>query len=184
MRRGQRRLRPAEAHGFALPITAAMTSPRPTVRRQTADQRREAVLDAATTAFAAKGLYGTTTEEIARRAGISQPYVFRLFGSKMNLFIAVLTRVLLTADQHDRHAEDRSQRVLLHALAARDEPRIRAQLLAARVSHQGYDVPGGLSHAALRAIVLRFATDPACSHDSPARTGNSAPHSSGWSRTE
>ena len=42
--------------------------------------------------FAVTGFYGTSTEAIARRAGISQPYVFRLFGSKLALFLAALDR--------------------------------------------------------------------------------------------
>ncbi|MEV4626987.1 TetR/AcrR family transcriptional regulator [Micromonospora sp. NPDC049523] len=50
------------------------------------DQRRQVVLDAAVTCFARKGFYGTTTNEIAERAGISQPYVYRLFANKQTLF--------------------------------------------------------------------------------------------------
>ncbi len=57
--------------------------------RQSAEERREAVLDAAAEAFARGGLHGTSTEDIARTAGISQPYLFRLFGSKKELFLAV-----------------------------------------------------------------------------------------------
>jgi AcrR family transcriptional regulator len=57
-----------------------------TATRQTAEERRESILDAAVIEFAAKGLHGTSTEDIARHAGISQPYVFRLFGTKMKLF--------------------------------------------------------------------------------------------------
>src|SRR5690349_203663 len=57
--------------------------------RQTADERRVAVLDAASVEFAQHGLHGASTDTIARRAGISQPYLFRLFGSKKALFIAV-----------------------------------------------------------------------------------------------
>jgi AcrR family transcriptional regulator len=55
-----------------------------------ADERRQEVLRAAAAAFAEGGYRGTTTEDIARRAGISQPYIFRLFGSKKELFIAVV----------------------------------------------------------------------------------------------
>lgn len=57
-----------------------------TATRQTAEKRRESILDAAVIEFAAKGLHGTSTEDIARHAGISQPYVFRLFGTKKKLF--------------------------------------------------------------------------------------------------
>jgi len=58
--------------------------------RQTADERRVAVLAAANVEFALRGLHGASTDAIARRAGISQPYLFRLFGSKKELFIAVI----------------------------------------------------------------------------------------------
>jgi AcrR family transcriptional regulator len=57
--------------------------------RQTAEQRREAVLDSARIEFARHGLHGASTDAIARRAGISQPYLFRLFGTKKELFLAV-----------------------------------------------------------------------------------------------
>jgi AcrR family transcriptional regulator len=57
--------------------------------RQTAEARREAVLEAARVEFARHGLHGASTDAIARLAGISQPYLFRLFGSKRQLFIAV-----------------------------------------------------------------------------------------------
>jgi len=60
---------------------------------QTAPERREAVIDAAITEFAERGLHGTATEDIARRAGISQPYIFRLFGTKKDLFLAAANRV-------------------------------------------------------------------------------------------
>jgi AcrR family transcriptional regulator len=57
--------------------------------RQTAEERREAVLEAARHEFAQHGLHGASTDTIARRAGISQPYLFRLFGTKKELFLAV-----------------------------------------------------------------------------------------------
>jgi AcrR family transcriptional regulator len=60
-----------------------------TATRQTAEARREAVLEAARHEFARHGLHGASTEVIAKRAGISQPYLFRLFGSKKELFLAV-----------------------------------------------------------------------------------------------
>jgi AcrR family transcriptional regulator len=65
-----------------------------TTTRRTAEERRESILDAALVEFAAKGLHGTSTEDIARRAGISQPYVFRLFGTKQKLFAEACRRCL------------------------------------------------------------------------------------------
>jgi AcrR family transcriptional regulator len=61
--------------------------------RQTADERRTAVLAAAITEFARSGYAGTSTDAIAARAGISQPYLFRLFGTKKDLFIATYNLV-------------------------------------------------------------------------------------------
>jgi AcrR family transcriptional regulator len=55
--------------------------------RQTADERRAAVLEAALHEFAAKGLHGASTDDIAKAAGISQPYLFRLFGTKKELYL-------------------------------------------------------------------------------------------------
>jgi AcrR family transcriptional regulator len=56
--------------------------------RSTAEARRRDVLEAAGGEFALTGLHGTSTEAIARRAGISHAYIFRLFGTKKSLFIA------------------------------------------------------------------------------------------------
>jgi AcrR family transcriptional regulator len=61
--------------------------------RQTADERRTAVLAAAISEFARSGYAGTSTEAIATRAGISQPYLFRLFGTKKDLFVATFNLV-------------------------------------------------------------------------------------------
>jgi len=61
--------------------------------RQTASERKVAVLSAAVTEFARAGYAGTSTDAIATRAGISQPYLFRLFGTKKELFIATLELV-------------------------------------------------------------------------------------------
>ncbi|HET9257409.1 MAG TPA: TetR/AcrR family transcriptional regulator [Pseudonocardiaceae bacterium] len=61
------------------------TAPR---RRMTAAQRERQLLRAAVNAFARSGYTGTTTDQVARIAGVSQPYVLRLFGSKQALFLA------------------------------------------------------------------------------------------------
>jgi AcrR family transcriptional regulator len=61
--------------------------------RQSADVRRASILRAAIVEFARSGYAGTSTEAIASRAGISQPYIFRLFGTKKDLFIATYDAV-------------------------------------------------------------------------------------------
>jgi AcrR family transcriptional regulator len=63
-------------------------------KRRSAEERREEVLEAAMAEFAARGLEGGSTEAIARAVGISQPYVFRLFGTKKQLFMATTERCL------------------------------------------------------------------------------------------
>ena len=67
--------------------------PPPERIRRTADERRDDVINAAIIEFATHGLHGSSTETIAARAGISQPYVLRLFGTKKALFIAAVTQV-------------------------------------------------------------------------------------------
>jgi AcrR family transcriptional regulator len=57
-----------------------------------ADDRRELVLVAATRAFARGGYAGTSTDAVAREAGVSQPYVVRIFGTKLELFLEVFER--------------------------------------------------------------------------------------------
>ncbi len=59
-----------------------------TVSRQSAEERREQVLEAATHEFAQRGYHGAGTAAIAERAGISQPYIYALFPNKKELFLA------------------------------------------------------------------------------------------------
>lgn len=61
--------------------------------RTTADERREQVLDAAIHEFAVHGLHAAKTAAIAKRAGISQPYIYALFDDKKTLFLACQARV-------------------------------------------------------------------------------------------
>lgn len=67
--------------------------------RRTAGERRAEVLDAALIEFATYGLHGASTVNIAERAGISQPYVLRLFGTKKALFLetVAMARELIEA---------------------------------------------------------------------------------------
>lgn len=119
-----------------------------------AEERRGEVLTAATVAFARSGYAGTSTDAVAREAGVSQPYVVRMFGSKLDLFLEVLalcTQRIITAfrdvladspfdpdDDEDWErlglaytrlvVEDRDVlQVLMHGFAAAAEPRIGAQ---------------------------------------------------------
>ena len=61
-------------------------------QRVPASERRDALIEAAVHEFARDGLYGTPVDRIARRVGVAQPYVFSLFGSKRELFLAAVDR--------------------------------------------------------------------------------------------
>ncbi len=104
--------------------------------RKSAEERREQVLDAAIDVFAAHGLSGASTDEIARKAGISQPYLFRLFHTKKELFIASVERCFAeTRETFERAAEGKTGEEALDAMGhaytdlIRSDPnRLRGQL--------------------------------------------------------
>ena len=73
-------------------------------RRLTAAERREDLLATAIAEFARTGYHGTSTETIAQRAGISQPYLFRLYGTKKELFLACVDRCFDLTVEAFRHA--------------------------------------------------------------------------------
>src|SRR5579871_5634381 len=77
--------------------------------RMPAAERREAILEAARIEFALGGLHGTATEDIARRAGITQPYVFRLFGTKKALYLATIERCFDRIQRAFEAAADESE---------------------------------------------------------------------------
>jgi AcrR family transcriptional regulator len=88
-----------------------------TSTRLSAAERRDQILDAALIEFASSGYEGTSTEDIARRAGISQPYLFRLFGTKKELFIASATRCFReTLEMFQRAAEGKRGEEALKAM--------------------------------------------------------------------
>jgi AcrR family transcriptional regulator len=85
--------------------------------RLSAAERKDDVLDAALVEFAERGFEGTSTEDIARRAGISQPYLFRLFGTKKELFIATVGRCFReTLELFQRAAEGKRGEEALDAI--------------------------------------------------------------------
>jgi AcrR family transcriptional regulator len=88
----------------------------------TADERREAVLHAAESIFAERGIHGTPTAPVAKAAGISQAYLFRLFPTKEDLAIALVARCnarIVGAMQdalHEATAEGKSGEDVLAAM--------------------------------------------------------------------
>jgi AcrR family transcriptional regulator len=137
--------------------TASTSSDQPSRRRVPAAERRDALIEAAIHEFAHGGLHGTPVERIARRVGVAQPYVFSLFASKRELFLAAVERDFqLTEETFTRAAAELDPTVVppedevLHAMgnayidllgshrdylmlqhqayAACDEPEIRARV--------------------------------------------------------
>ncbi len=61
-------------------------------RRVPATERRDALIEAAMGEFARGGLHGTKVSQVARAVGVAQPYVFTLFPTKVDLFLAAVGR--------------------------------------------------------------------------------------------
>src|SRR3954467_14728647 len=106
-------------------------------QRKTAEARRDDILQAAQAEFAERGLHGASPGGIAKGAGISQPYVFRLFGSKKDLFKAAVARCLReTLETFQRAAEGKRGEEALAAMGEAymqllaDRTRLRAQMQA------------------------------------------------------
>ncbi|MEU0371336.1 TetR/AcrR family transcriptional regulator [Streptomyces sp. NPDC006283] len=84
-----------------------------------AEERRESVVRAAITEFARAGYNGTSTEVIAKRVGVSQPYLFRLFPNKQAIFLAASSRCLAdTRSVFEAAAEGLEGEEALQAMAA------------------------------------------------------------------
>lgn len=104
--------------------------------RKTAEERRQAVLDAALTEFGDHGYEGASTDAIARAAGISQPYLFRLFRTKKELFFASIEQCFAeTYGRFDEAAKGlegeealRAMGAAYKAMIAEDPRRLREQM--------------------------------------------------------
>ena len=115
-----------------------------TTARLTAAERREQIVAAALEEFSRSGLHGTSTEDIARRAGISQPYLFRLFGTKKELFLATVEQCLRdTYDTFAAAAEDKRGEEALRAIGAayNDMLADRTRLLGQMQAYAACDDP-------------------------------------------
>ncbi len=118
------------------------------VLRKTAEERRREIIAAAFAEFAERGLHGASTDAIAHRAGVSQPYLFRLFGTKKDLFLAaaehcyrITLETFLRATEgkrgdealeaigeayHELLSDRQKLRMQLQTHAACDDPEVRA----------------------------------------------------------
>jgi TetR/AcrR family transcriptional regulator len=84
--------------------------------RMKSEARRELILAAAAGVFGERGYVGATTDAVAKAAGVSQPYVVRMFGTKSALFQAVLERSL------DRLVDEFRTEIAQHEPADDDLP--------------------------------------------------------------
>jgi AcrR family transcriptional regulator len=109
------------------------------VVRLSAAERKDDVLEAAMIEFAERGLEGTSTEDIARRAGISQPYLFRLFGTKKELFIATVGRCFReTLELFQRAAEGKRGEEALQAIGQAYREQLETNRTWLRAQQQAY----------------------------------------------
>jgi AcrR family transcriptional regulator len=72
--------------------------------RQSADERRDALVAAAVEHFGQTGLHGTAVSAITDDVGITQPYAFSLFGTKKGLFLAAVEHCFDRVEQTFREA--------------------------------------------------------------------------------
>src|SRR5437868_9244333 len=94
-----------------------MIPPPATRQLSTAAERREVLVEAAVAAFAEHGFHGTPTTEVAKAAGISQAYLFRLFPTKTELYVAAVERCYArTLDIFRAAAEGVAPEEALHAM--------------------------------------------------------------------
>ena len=133
-------------------VSTEQANPRSANRqRSTAEERREAVIEAATSEFAEHGYHAASTAAIAKRAGISQPYIYALFPDKETLFLAcygrVCERIRAAFAEAARGTEPGDERIAamgtayyellqgrrelllqLQAFAAAGDPKLRAEI--------------------------------------------------------
>src|SRR5665213_1310387 len=86
-------------------VSGPAAAPKP-APRLSADKRRQGIVSAAMAEFAQGGYAGTPTDAIARRAGVSQPYLFQLFGTKKELFLAVVREGFARTLRHFQDAAE------------------------------------------------------------------------------
>ncbi|MFI5286823.1 MAG: TetR/AcrR family transcriptional regulator [Candidatus Dormibacteria bacterium] len=125
--------------------------PTTAVERLTAPERREQILEAAVIVFAERGYAGASTDVIARMAGISQPYLFRLFGTKRELIIATVKRCFEDTEAlFQRAAKGRKGEEALASMGEAYVDEIRRSPLRLRAQLQSY---AACDDPAIRAVV-------------------------------
>jgi AcrR family transcriptional regulator len=104
------------------------------------DGRKEDILKAAVYVFAHKGYYRATTADIAKKASISQPYVYNFFENKEELLIAALKRSWDNILEAFANVQENSEKIEQQFIVAyeklmethKDEILLQVQALAIR----------------------------------------------------
>ena len=132
----------------------------------TAEERREVLVDAAVRVFAQRGFHATPTTQIAAAAGISQAYLFRLFPTKVELFVAAVDRsrdrMLATfaaaaADRGELEPLDAMGQAYAELVAAdRDVLRIQLHSHVAATTEPAVEVAARRCFAELHELVARL----------------------------
>jgi AcrR family transcriptional regulator len=135
------------------------TSERTRHSRMTAEDRRQQIVLIAAELFSQKGFRGTTTKEIAGRAGVSEAIIFRHFATKDDLYAAILSfkiqqtgeRLNTKLTEAERRKDDRaffgSLAFEMLEFHCKDESFIRLLLYSAL---EGHDLSTFVFHSAAR----------------------------------
>jgi AcrR family transcriptional regulator len=146
-------------------------------RRLTAEQRREAILDAALEVFARRGYHGSSIDEIAQAAGVSKALIYEHFPSKRDLHISLLERhtqeifVLLAESAATSDPGDVRLRAGVDAFLEFVERRRDAfrMLFRDAVEPEVAEILAGVQRQTAAAVAGMIATEPRTTPESPER---------------
>ena len=79
-----------QPHGSPVPALRALQPARPEDAEERASRKRREISQAAIGEFLAKGYAGTSMDDVAAAARVSKQTVYKLFGSKEELFVAII----------------------------------------------------------------------------------------------
>lgn len=138
---------------------ASVRSERSNPGRMSAEDRRNQIVEIAAELFSQKGFRGTTTKEIAERAGVSEAIIFRHFATKDDLYAAILSSKIQQAGERlttqlTEAARRKDDKAFFGSLAfemlefhCKDEAFIRLLLYSAL---EGHDLSAFVFHSAAR----------------------------------
>ena len=115
------------------------------VARLSADQRKQAIVDAVRDVFAEKGFDGTTTRELAKAAGVSEALLYKHFPSKESLYAAML----------DACAKGPAFAQFKRILALEPSTSTLVLMVYFTISHYVLQRPGDPHKAALNCLLVR-----------------------------